>query len=423
MSRQYKDSGIEWIGQIPSDWTIVPTKRNFQYKKNIVGTKSDVYDRLALTMGGVIKRNKDDNEGLQPEKFDGYQILKPNELVFKLIDLANAKTSRVGLSKYTGIVSPAYIILRNKQKDNRFYYYWFMFMYYNLIFNHMGDDGVRSALSPEDVLNIPIPLISLNDQLPIADFLDKKCAEIDGLIELQEQMIAQLTDYKQSVITEAVTKGLNPNVEFVPSGVDWIGEIPKGWKVMRMKFLGTFQNGLTYTPYDVCGAEGILVLRSSNIQDSKLTFDDNVFVTKAPEELMVKKGDIIICSRNGSASLVGKCALVEENIKKCSFGAFMVRFRSVIFQKYAYYLVSTVIPQYKQLFTTTTINQLTKGMLSSMMGVLPPKVEQQTIATYLDKKCGEIDDLIRMKQKKIETLKEYKKSMIYEAVTGKINVA
>lgn len=274
----------------------------------------------------------------------------------------------------------------------------------------------------QEMRNIAVPSPTLEVQQRIADYLDTKCGEIDSLIGLQEQMIEKLKAYKQSVITEAVTKGLDPNAKLVPSGIDWIGEIPEGWKVMRMKFLGTFQNGLTYTPYDVCGADGILVLRSSNIQDAKLTFDDNVFVTKAPEELMVKKGDIIICSRNGSASLVGKCALVEEDIQNCSFGAFMVRFRSIIFQKYAFYLVSTVIPQYKQLFTTTTINQLTKGMLSSMMGVLPSMDEQQSIASFLDEKCADIDRLITLKQQKIEALKDYKKSVIYEAVTGKTEI-
>ena len=231
-------------------------------------------------------------------------------------------------------------------------------------------------------------------------------------------MIAQLTDYKQSVITEAVTKGINPDAELVPSGIDWIGDVPKGWKPMRMKYIGEFQNGLTYSPHDVCGTEGILVLRSSNIQNAKITFDDNVYVKSAPASLMVKEGDIIICSRNGSASLIGKCAIVGEGVI-ASYGAVMVRFRSRIRNRFAFYLISTVIPQYKQLFTTTTLNQLTKGMLSSMRGVLPPEDEQVPIASYLDSKCSEIDTLIELKRKKIDTLKEYKKSVIYEAVTGK----
>ncbi len=125
--REMKDSGVEWIGEIPKDWEIVPTKRFFRNIKRVVGSDVDNYERLALTMNGVIKRSKEDSEGLQPEKFEGYQILRKNELVFKLIDLENVKTSRVGLSSYTGLVSPAYIVLTNELEDNRYYYYWFKF--------------------------------------------------------------------------------------------------------------------------------------------------------------------------------------------------------------------------------------------------------------------------------------------------------
>ena len=129
--REMKDSGVEWIGEIPKDWHITQTRRLFRNEKNIVGDAADEYERLALTLKGVIKRSKNDSEGLQPEKFEGYQILRQNELVFKMIDLENVNTSRVGLSPYTGLVSPAYIVLKNDSDDNRYEYYWFMSMYYN----------------------------------------------------------------------------------------------------------------------------------------------------------------------------------------------------------------------------------------------------------------------------------------------------
>ena len=418
MERQYKDSGIEWIGQIPSDWTIVPTKRNFQYKKNIVGTKSDVYDRLALTMGGVIKRNKDDNEGLQPEKFDGYQILKPNELVFKLIDLANAKTSRVGLSKYTGIVSPAYIILRNKQKDNRFYYYWFMFMYYNLIFNHMGDDGVRSALSPEDVLNIPIPLISLNDQLPIADFLDKKCAEIDSLVELQVQMIAQLTEYKQSVITEAVTKGLKPEVKYVPSGIDWIGNIPEDWQISKVKWQlrerkEYSENGVE-EPLSMSQKYGLIPTKEMDIIPNMASS----FVGAK----LVHEGDLVF---NKLKAHLGVFAVSKYNgLVSPDYAVYYKRNNTSM--KYLEYLFKTpqYIAEFRKLSTGVGagLTRLYTNDLFSISCLLPPTKEQEAIAQYIQNKCTEIDNLIAIKQQKIETLNEYKKSIIFECVTGKKDI-
>lgn len=199
-----KDSGIEWIGKIPEEWNIWPTKRFFRHTKSLAGEHVDSYERLALTMSGVIKRDKDDSDGLQPEKFDTYQVLQKNELVFKLIDLSNVKTSRVGLAPYTGIVSPAYIVLTNDNIDNRFYYYYFMFMYYNEIFNNLGDNGVRSSLNAQDLLNIPMVDVPLESQKLIANFLDDKCSKINRYIKKQQQIIEKLKEYKESVITEAV---------------------------------------------------------------------------------------------------------------------------------------------------------------------------------------------------------------------------
>ena len=224
--REMKDSGIEWIGEIPKDWKLTQARRLFNNKKEIVGDDVDKYERLALTLNGVIKRSKEDSEGLQPEKFEGYQILRKNNLVFKMIDLENVNTSRVGLSPYTGLVSPAYIVFSNNRNDNRYPYYWFMSMYYHEVFNHLGGDGVRSALNAKDMLSLPIPNISAVEQARIANYLDKKCAKIDAIVEKQKEIIEKLKEYKLSVITEAVTKGLNLDVELKDSGVEWIGKIP-----------------------------------------------------------------------------------------------------------------------------------------------------------------------------------------------------
>ena len=190
----YKDSGVAWIGNIPSEWYLVNAKRIFLSKKEIVGNNVDKYERLALTLNGVIKRNKEDHDGLQPEKFEGYQILRTNELVFKLIDLQNISTSRVGLSVYDGIVSPAYIVLKNKNsEDNKFYYYWYMNMYYTHVFNNIGGDGVRSAINAQNLLNLKIPDIPLIVKSSIASYLDEKSGEIESLISLQEETLVSRT--------------------------------------------------------------------------------------------------------------------------------------------------------------------------------------------------------------------------------------
>lgn len=203
--------------------------------------------------------------------------------------------------------------------------------------------------------------------------------------------------------------------EYKDSGVKWLGEIPSHWEVMSIKYTGIFENGLTYSPADTA-KEGTLVLRSSNIQDFHLSFKDNVFVKKVSSKLLVRKGDIIICSRNGSASLVGKCALVENDIE-ASFGAFMMRYRPVINPKYAYYLFQGSIGYYKGLFSTTTINQLTKSVLNDIKVAIPNLEEQVVIGSYLDAATSKIDKAIAMQQKMIDLLNERKQIIIQNAVT------
>lgn len=247
--REMKDSGIAWIGVIPQDWEIVRTKSLYCSAKEIAGDRADDFERLALTLNGVIKRSKEDSVGLQPEKFSGYQILKKGELVFKLIDLENVATSRVGLSPYTGIVSPAYIVLskQSRAKDLvvRYSMYHFLSMWQREIFNQMGDNGVRSSLNTKELLNIPHPFPSVCEQKRIVTFLDAQCAEIDTVLEKTRASIEEYKKLKQAVITQAVTKGIRGDRPMKDSGIEWIGEIPAEWKVNLIKNVATTGSGGT----------------------------------------------------------------------------------------------------------------------------------------------------------------------------------
>lgn len=204
------------------------------------------------------------------------------------------------------------------------------------------------------------------------------------------------------------------------SGVEWIGKVPKHWGIGRMKYTGKFENGLIYSANDISDDSGKLVLRSSNIQSCRLNFTDCIYVHHAPDELMVQKGDIIICSRNGSVNLIGKCAYIENDMN-ATFGAFMLRYRPQIHSKFAFYLFQSVVSYYKGLFSTTTINQLTKEAIGQMKIPLVPDYEQQAIAAYLDKRCSEIDKAIATQQKRIALLQELKQSIITRAVTQGIH--
>jgi type I restriction enzyme S subunit len=208
------------------------------------------------------------------------------------------------------------------------------------------------------------------------------------------------------------------------SGIEWIGEIPEHWTVKKIKYLGTFRNGLTYSPDNVTNEEsGTLVLRSSNIQNGNVVFDDNVYVDMdIPEILQVAAGDILICSRNGSRELIGKNAIIPENVK-ASFGAFMMIFRCGD-PKYLYYILnSNVFSYYLGTFLTSTVNQLTAANFGNMKVVYCDSAEErEEIVAHLDQKCEELDAAISTNEATIQKLKEYRQSIIYEAVTGKIAI-
>lgn len=414
--RAMKDSGVEWIGDIPANWQLAPAKRFFRNDKKIAKDSAGNFERLALTMAGVIKRNKNDTEGLQPEKFETYQIVEKNNLIFKLIDLQNIRTSRVGLSPYTGLVSPAYIVLANKRKDNRFFYYWFAFMYYTEVFNHLGDSGVRSSLNATDVLNLPVPSISIDEQQRIADHLDRQCAAIDASIEKEKESIARLEEYKQSVITEAVTRGLNPTVPMKDSGIEWFGQIPVHWEIVRFKNI-MHKEKLLCAQYN---GENIISLSMKGVHIRDLNAGGKMPSTFNGYQY-VEPGDLLLCLFD--IDVTPRCVGLVRNRGLTSPAYSCFKVHSGYCNAYYDYLLR-YIDDYK-IFVHLSKNlrsTLTESEFGALCALVPPFEEQQQIASYLDVQCGAIDRLISRKQSVIAKLAEYKKSLIYEAVTGKREV-
>ncbi|MDV2456115.1 restriction endonuclease subunit S [Acinetobacter towneri] len=333
---EYKDSGVEWVGDIPSTWDVKPVLALFSslVEKNTDGYESNV---LSLSYGRIVRRDIEDNFGLLPESFNTYQIVKNGDIILRLTDLQNDKRSlRVGLVKEKGIITSAYLKLSaNQHIDPRFAYRLLHSYDTTKVFYGMGG-GLRQSMKFEDFKRLPILLPSKDEQTQIANFLDHETAKIDHLIEKQQQLIELLKEKRQAVISHAVTKGLDPNVPMKDSGVEWLGEVPEHWELKKLKYLGEAIIGLTYSPDDIVDeGEGTLVLRSSNVQNKKLVFNDNVYVNRdIPEKLRTKRNDILICARNGSRALIGKNALIDERAEGVSFGAFMSIFRS----KYNNYL-------------------------------------------------------------------------------------
>jgi len=211
--------------------------------------------------------------------------------------------------------------------------------------------------------------------------------------------------------------------EYKDSGVEWIGEIPEDWEIKKLKYIGKSIIGLTYSPEEVIPADGILVLRSSNIQDSKLSLKDCVYVDKIiPQKLVVRKGDILICSRNGSRALIGKNITIDEELEGNTFGAFMTVFRTNYYEFVSKYFNSQVFNGQSGLFLTSTVNQLTIHTLNNFYIALPPKDEQITIANYLNKKTTEIDTLITQKEALLALYEEEKAAIINQAVTKGVDL-
>lgn len=422
MTRAMKDSGIEWIGEIPIDWSLNRTKNYFINHKDIAGEKSDEYERLALTLNGVIKRSKEDSTGLQPEAFDGYQILRENELVFKLIDLENISTSRVGLCPFeNGIVSPAYIVLTPRNNINpKYSEYYFLSMWHREIFNHIGDNGVRSSLNVKDLLNVPITIPSMPEQQKIADFLDEKCSHIDSVLEKVRASIDGYKQLKQSVITQAVTKGIRPNRPMKDSGIEWIGEIPLDWDISKVKHCFTRKNSKAKQDNPV-----VLSLTRSGVKIRDISTNEGQLAESYYDYNPVQVGDLLLnpmdlySGANCSYSYVeGVISPAYINLKNKE-GVSNSKFYDYYFKVQYWMMVLFSFGKGVSFDNRWTLGQET---LMNFPIVYPLLSEQQQIADFLDNKCSEIDKIITKKEELIAELKTYKKSLIYEYVTGKKEV-
>lgn len=436
--REMKDSGIEWIGEIPLEWEINKIKYMFSNGKGLPITKENLIDEgLPVISYGQIhsKDNNGTDIGKNLLRFvsENYSIKYPqcsiseNDFVFADTSEDYDGCGNCVLKRDNSKVFAGYhtIILHSLLKrDNRFLAYLFKTDIWRKQIREKVSGVKVFSITQKTLMNCEVILPEYGEEKIIADYLDTQCSEIDATAEDIQKEISLLEDYKKSVITEAVTKGLNPDAEMKDSGIAWIGEIPKDWEIIRIKNIGEYRNGLTYKPTDITDENtGILVLRSSNIQDGKISLKDNVYVsTFVRNDLKVQKGDILICSRNGSRELVGKNAIIE-NLQDVTFGAFMMIFRCDS-PKYLYYILnSKVFSYYLGSFFTSTINQLTGSNFGNMKIVyVSDKLEQSKIVSYLDSKCSEIDAIIADKKRQRGILAEYKKSLIYEYVTGKKEV-
>ena len=432
--REMKDSGIEWIGTIPKNWKLLRIQYGlYEIKENNTLKKTSQVLSLVKDNGVMLYEEKGNKGNKSKEDISQYKIAYPNTLI---VNSMNILIGSVGISKYTGCVSPVYYVFKEtEQTDLR---------YINYIFNTRefqkelrkyanGILEIRLRVSANDIFKRKIPFPNKQTQKLIADFLDQKCSEIDALTADIQTQIETLEEYKKSVITEAVTKGLDPNVEMKDSGIEWIGKIPADWNVTKIKYLFSSGKGLSITKADL-EDNGLPVISygqihskentNTDIKDSLIRFVDNKY--EVFKQCKVNQYDFVFADTSEDYDGCGNCCYKRDN------STLYAGYHSIVLHsfkekdnRFLAYLFKTDSwrKQLRETASGVKVFSITQKKLINTSVILPPENQRIIIADFLDKKCSEIDLTISEKQQQLETLAEYKKSLIYEYVTGKKEVA
>ena len=433
MSREMKNSGVPWIGEIPKTWEIRKVKDVFVRKNEKAHQDNPVI--LSLARAGVKVRDVSTNEGQMAESYYDYNPVEPFDLLVNPMDLYSG--ANCSMSLVSGVISPAYVNLRAKGgASSRFYDYYFKTQYWSMAFFAHGK-GIsfdnRWTLGVDTLFRYNVPFPSVLEQQKIASFLDRKCAEIDEMIALQEKIVEELKAYKQSVITEAVTKGLNPDAPMKDSGIEWIGEIPEHWEVHPFKAFYKTTKGLNITK-DNLVESGIPVISygqihskqntGTSVSEELIRYVPADYIDSNPECLS-KKYDIFFADTSEDREGAGNIALIDVEMPIfAGYHTIMAHPSDRVKSKYIAYLIKTDAwrCQLRCKVQGVKLFSISQKFVNQTSIIVPPISEQIQISEYLDTKCTEIDNLISIKLSKIDSLKEYKKSIIYEYVTGKKEV-
>lgn len=421
--REMKNSGVAWIGDVPENWETIPNKYLMRKVKAICQKYSNE-DVLSLTMNGVIKRDLDNPSGKMPSTFDGYQFVYAGNLLMCLFDI-DVTPRCIGLIENDGITSPAYSQFELKRNAfNRYYYYYYLYLDNKKELLHLAKN-LRHSFTEEQFGQISTVVPPIDQQHLIANQLDFVCKKVEDLISNQEQQIEKLKQYKQSLITEVVTKGLNPDATMKDSGVKWIGMIPKHWIVKRTKFVANaLEKGKGITKEEVISDGDIQCVRYGEIYTKyNQGFTDCVSRTNLeiiqPHQFF-EHGDILFAGTGELVEEIGKNVVYLGN-EKCLAGGDIIVMKHHQDPDFLNYALNSIYSQKQKSYGKAKLKvvHISADNIGNVKIALPPLDEQQRIATYLDDKCAKIDRLIAIKQEKINKLNDYKKSLIYEYVTGK----
>ncbi len=373
---------------------------------------------LSLSYGSIVPKDINTDEGLLPESFESYQIVHPDDIVFRLTDLQNDKRSlRSAICKELGIITSAYLVVRTQGLDSNYLNYLMRSYDVMKVFYSMGG-GMRQSIKFDDIKRLPLVVPITLEQFAITSFLDQETSRIDTLISEKERLISLLQEYRQALISNAVTKGLDPSVKMKDSGVEWLGEVPEHWEVKPNRAILILKK-------DIVGERSsFMVLLSLTLNGVKIRDIESGF-GKFPESFNtyqeIKPGDLVFClfDMDETPRTVG-----ISTLHGMVTGAYSVFHASKsVDPKFIFYCYlrhdfkKSLKPFYTGLRKVIQIERF-----NGIKTQLPPLLEQQLIASFLDRETSRIDTLISEARKFIDLLKEYRSSLITAAVTGKINV-
>lgn len=420
-----KNSGIEWIGEIPDSWEYFRLKDYYLFEK---GKNAAIYtqDYIGLNKGDYpVYSGQTENEGVMGmiDTFD-YDI---DECLFTTTVGAKVMTPKILRGKFS--LSQNCLIMKKIKECNTSYIYYYLFPLFSYA-KSLIPTYMQPSLRVADLNRYGFYVPNCETQYKIANFLDEKCGKIDELIANQEKQIEKLKEYKQSVITEAVTKGLDKSAPMKDSGIEWIGNIPNHWNVCRIKSLAdnsitdSFIDGDWIESPDITD-EGIRYLTTGNVGDGVFKCQGNGYVSKDTFNRLNCKyaypGDLVISRLN---SPYGRSCILPDIEEEYVLAVDLVILRTQMEKRFICYSTQCVGYQHsvEDYARGTAMKRISRTNLGAVQILIPKLSEQKEIADYLDEKCGKIDRLIAIKQEKIEKLQEYKKSLIYEYVTGKKEV-
>lgn len=408
--REMKDSGVKWTGEIPVTWNVYRNKNAFVCSKDLVGGKSSETQLLSLTTKGIKLKDINNAEGKLPESFDTYQYVKKDEMVMCLFDL-DCSAVFSGLSPYDGMISPAYKVLTcTDRMEPKYADYWFQYISHGRKFNHYAKN-IRYTLSYEEFSALPMLFPDREEQIRISNYLDAKCSKIDEIIEKQHAIIEKLKEYKLSYINEVTN---------VNDGIK-----------CHLGFIGQMKNGLNFT--DTSEGHKIKFLGVGDFKDNFFVDKEEMFSTiiseeNVAEDYMLHSGDIVFVRSNGSKELVGRAVMVNGIEYPVTYSGFCIRFRNIrpdiIDSKFLLYYFRSLdfrkqLEKYSQ---GSNISNLNQDLLSSLQFTIPSKDYQKRRLDEMEIKCKEIDNAVIKFEGMNNKLQEYKKSLIYEVVTGKKEV-